>query len=75
MPIFILVGEVVLLVCIKSALIMSLPAQTINETPLNSLSGQRTKVPARQERVSCLGKAQLLQQIRHHPHRHRHQDL
>ena len=37
MPIFILVGKLVLLVCIKSALIMSLPARTINKTPLNRL--------------------------------------
>ena len=35
MPIFILVGEVVLLVCIKSASIMSFPARIINKTPLN----------------------------------------
>ena len=34
MPIFILVEKVVLLVCIKSALIMSSPARTINKTPL-----------------------------------------
>ena len=37
MPIFISVEKVVLLVCIKSALIMSFPAPTINETPLNNL--------------------------------------
>ena len=37
MPIFILVGKLVLLVCIKSVLIMSLPARTINKTPLNLL--------------------------------------
>ena len=36
-PIFILVGKGVLLVCIKSALIMSFPARTINKTPLNRL--------------------------------------
>ena len=30
----ILVGKVVLLVCIKSALTMSFPARTINKTPL-----------------------------------------
>ena len=36
MPIFILVGKVVLLVCVKSALIMSFPERTINETPLKS---------------------------------------
>ena len=35
MPIFILVGKVALLLCKKSALIMSLPARTINKTPLN----------------------------------------
>ena len=35
MPIFILVRQLVLLVCINSALIMSPPAQTINKTPLN----------------------------------------
>ena len=35
MPVFILVGKVVLLICIKSALIMSLPARTINKTSLN----------------------------------------
>ena len=35
MPIFILVGKLVLLVCMKSVLIMSLPARTINKTPLN----------------------------------------
>ena len=34
MPIFIFVGKVVLLVCIKSALTMSFPARTINKTPL-----------------------------------------
>ena len=36
MPVFILVGKVVLLICIKSALIMSLPTRTINKTSLNS---------------------------------------
>ena len=36
MPIFILVRQLVLLVCINSALIMSPPAQTINKTPLKS---------------------------------------
>ena len=36
MIIVILVGKVILLVQIKSALIMSLPAQTINKTPLNN---------------------------------------
>ena len=35
MPVFILVGKVVLLICIKSALIMLLPARTINKTSLN----------------------------------------
>ena len=35
MPSFILVRKLVLLVCIKSALIMSFPAPTINKTPLN----------------------------------------
>ena len=35
MPIFILVGKVVLLVCIKSGLIMSFTARTINKTPHN----------------------------------------
>ena len=35
MPIFILVKQLVLLVCINSALIMSPPARTINKTPLN----------------------------------------
>ena len=35
MPVFILVGKVVLLICIKSALIMSLPARTINKSSLN----------------------------------------
>ena len=38
MPIFILVGKVVLLVCKKSALIMSFPARKINKTPLNLLA-------------------------------------
>ena len=33
MPIFILVGKVVLSVCIKSTLIMSCPARTINKSP------------------------------------------
>ena len=33
MPIFILVGKVVLLVCIKSPLIISFPARTINKAP------------------------------------------
>ena len=37
MPTFILVRQLVVLVWINSALIMSLPAQTINKTPLNSL--------------------------------------
>ena len=37
MPIFILVRQLVLLVFINSALIMSPPARTINKTPLNSL--------------------------------------
>ena len=36
MPIFILVGKLVLLVCMKSVLIMLLPARTINKTPLNN---------------------------------------
>ena len=36
MPILILVSKLVLLVCIKSALIMSFPARTINNTPLNA---------------------------------------
>ena len=36
MPIFILVGKVVLLVCIKSTLIMSFLALTIDKTSLNS---------------------------------------
>ena len=35
MPILIPVGKVVLLVCIKSASIMSFPALTINKTLLN----------------------------------------
>ena len=35
MPIFILVGKMVLLVCIKSALIISFLARTINKTSLN----------------------------------------
>ena len=35
MPIFILVRQLVVLVCINSALIMSPPARTINKTPLN----------------------------------------
>ena len=34
MPVFILVGKVVLLRCIKSALIMSLPTRIINKTSL-----------------------------------------
>ena len=34
MPNFILVGKEVLLVWIKSALIMSFPARTVNNTPL-----------------------------------------
>ena len=34
MPIFVLVRKLVLLVCIKSALIMSFPARTINKIPL-----------------------------------------
>ena len=37
MPIFISVGKVVLLVCIKSSLIISFPARTINKTPHNLL--------------------------------------
>ena len=48
MPVFIFVGKVVLLICIKSALIMSLPARTINKTSLKatfhltiSIRGQR----------------------------------
>ena len=44
MPIFISVGKVVLLVCIKSALIMSFPARTINKTPLNFLRQKQTTV-------------------------------
>ena len=36
MPIFILVGKVVLLEGIKSALIMSFPVQTINKLPLKT---------------------------------------
>ena len=36
MPVLVL-GKVVLLVCKKSALIMSLPARTTNETPLNPI--------------------------------------
>ena len=39
MPIFILVRQLVLLVCINSALIMSPPARTINKIPLNNLYG------------------------------------
>ena len=35
MLVFILVGKGVLLVCIKSALIISFPARTIHKTPLN----------------------------------------
>ena len=35
MPIFISVRKLVLLVCIKSALIMSFPVRTINKIPLN----------------------------------------
>ena len=34
MPILIFVRKVVILVCIKSALIMSFPPQTTNKTPL-----------------------------------------
>ena len=41
MPIFILVRQLVLLVCINSALIMSPPARTINKIPLNKFLGQR----------------------------------
>ena len=37
MPIFILVRQLVLLVCINSALIMSPPARTVNKTPLKHL--------------------------------------
>ena len=37
MGIFILVRQLVLLVCINSPLIMSPPARTINKTPLNFL--------------------------------------
>ena len=46
MPIFILVGKVVLLVCIKSGLIMSFPARTINKTPLNYFHGNDLKQAA-----------------------------
>ena len=38
MPIFILVRQLVLQVCINSALIMSPPARTINKTPLKSIT-------------------------------------
>ena len=38
MPVFILVGKVVLLICIKSVLIMSFPARTINKTSLKFFS-------------------------------------
>ena len=41
MPIFILVRQLVLLVCINSALIMSPPAQTINKTPLKRAGTER----------------------------------
>ena len=41
MPIFILVRQLVLLVCINSALIMSPPAPTINKTPLNCFKKSR----------------------------------
>ena len=37
MPIFILGRQLVLLVCINSALIMSPPARTMNKTPLKPL--------------------------------------
>ena len=37
MPIFVLVEKVVLLVCIKSALIMSFPARTIYKSPFKTL--------------------------------------
>ena len=55
MPIFILVGKLVLLVCMKSVLIMSLPARTINKTPLN-YRVRGTCVPARafHARIACL---------------------
>ena len=42
MPIFNLVKKVV---CIKSALVISLPARTINKTPLNPLHLDRGKLP------------------------------
>ena len=42
MPIYILVGKVVLLVCIKSALIMSFPARTVNKRPLNNSDTRKT---------------------------------
>ena len=42
MPIFILVRQLVFLVCINSTLIMSPPARTINKTPLNDLSVNRS---------------------------------
>ena len=38
MPVFILVGKVALLICIKSALITTLPARTINKTSLNKFA-------------------------------------
>ena len=38
MPIFILVRQLVLLVCINSALIMSPPARTLNKTPFNLIA-------------------------------------
>ena len=60
MPIFIAVEKVVLLVCIKSALIMSFPAQTINKTPLNLFSLNPLALRSRISTFLCTTNSSLL---------------
>ena len=56
MPIFILVRQLVLLVCINSALIMSPPARTINETPLKQFALSLYKIKVQLLSTASIGK-------------------
>ena len=54
LPIFILVGKVVLLVCIRSALIMSFPARTVNKTPVKGQMQRFYKLVSYERAVEIL---------------------
>ena len=70
MPIFIKVAKVVLLVCMKSALIMSSPTRTINKAPLKrckrvsyfcSVKNKNLRISAR-----MLSASSNVQDVKHH---------